>query len=119
MRRKCRDSNRACSNRLRRNAAVRSHLQGRKSGSRGRMDSFPKRMKAAVAIIPARWRSTRFPGKPLHLIAGKALLHRVWDRTRRAKTLDQVIIATDDMRIAEEAFLWGAEVALTSSKHSS
>jgi 3-deoxy-manno-octulosonate cytidylyltransferase (CMP-KDO synthetase) len=76
-------------------------------------------MKAAVAIIPARWGSTRFPGKPLHLIAGKALLHRVWDQTRRAEALDSVIIATDDMRIAEEAFYWGAEVALTSLKHRS
>lgn len=76
-------------------------------------------MKTAVAIIPARWRSTRFPGKPLHLIAGKALLYHVWDRTRRAKTLGAVIIATDDMRVAEEAFYWGAEVSLTSAKHSS
>jgi 3-deoxy-manno-octulosonate cytidylyltransferase (CMP-KDO synthetase) len=76
-------------------------------------------MKAAVAIIPARWGSTRFPGKPLHLIAGKALLHRVWDKTRRAEALDGVIIATDDMRVAEEAFYWGAEVALTSPEHSS
>ena len=71
----------------------------------------------AVGIIPARWGSTRFPGKPLHLIAGKPLLKRVWDRCLRAKHLDAVIIATDDMRIAEAAFVWGAEVSLTSSKH--
>lgn len=73
----------------------------------------------AAGIIPARWGSTRFPGKPLHLIAGKPLLKHVWERSQRAKHLDAVIIATDDMRIAEAAFQWGAEVSLTSSKHRS
>jgi 3-deoxy-manno-octulosonate cytidylyltransferase (CMP-KDO synthetase) len=76
-------------------------------------------MSKAVGIIPARWRSTRFPGKPLHLIANKPLLQHVWERCRRAKKLDAVIIATDDMRIAKAAFNWGAEVAMTSSKHQS
>ena len=76
-------------------------------------------MNRAVGIIPARWSSTRFPGKPLHIIAGKPLLQRVFERCRRAKNLDSVIVATDDMRIAEAAFKWGAEVALTSSKHGS
>ena len=68
-------------------------------------------MKSAVGIIPARWNSTRFPGKPL--------LRLVWERCRRARALDAVVIATDDMRIAEAAFDWGAEVALTSPKHAS
>ena len=76
-------------------------------------------MNKAVGIIPARWSSTRFPGKPLYLIAGKALLRRVWERCEKAKTLDSVIIATDDMRVAEAAFNWGAEVALTSTNHCS
>src|SRR6478672_5502989 len=76
-------------------------------------------MNKAVGIIPARWSSTRFPGKPLHPIAGKALLSRVLERCETAKNLDLVIIATDDMRIAETAFNWGAEVALTSLKHHS
>nr|MBA3273839.1 3-deoxy-manno-octulosonate cytidylyltransferase [Chthoniobacterales bacterium] len=73
----------------------------------------------ALGIIPARWGSRRFPGKPLHVIAGKPLLRRVWERCRRAKSLDAIIIATDDIRIAEAAFSWGAEVSLTSSKHES
>jgi 3-deoxy-manno-octulosonate cytidylyltransferase (CMP-KDO synthetase) len=73
----------------------------------------------ALGIIPARWGSTRFPGKPLHPIAGKPLLRLVWERCQRAKALDLLIIATDDMRIAEAAFSWGAEVSLTSSKHQS
>jgi 3-deoxy-manno-octulosonate cytidylyltransferase (CMP-KDO synthetase) len=76
-------------------------------------------MSKAVGIIPARWRSTRFPGKPLHSIAGKPLLKQVWERCRRAKNLDLIVIATDDMRIASAAFDWGAEVALTSPKHGS
>ena len=74
-------------------------------------------MSKTVGIIPARWASTRFPGKPLHPIAGKPLLQHVWERCRRAKKLDQVIVATDDFRIAEAAFAWGAEVALTSPNH--
>ena len=76
-------------------------------------------MGKVVGIIPARWGSTRFPGKPLHLLAGKPLLQHVWERCRCATTLDTVIIATDDMRIAEAAFAWGAEVSLTSSRHRS
>ena len=76
-------------------------------------------MSKAVGIIPARWGSTRFPGKPLHLIAGKPLLRRVWERCCRARKLDAVIIATDDLRIAKAAFDWGAEVALTSRRHRS
>jgi 3-deoxy-manno-octulosonate cytidylyltransferase (CMP-KDO synthetase) len=76
-------------------------------------------MNKAVGIIPARWQSTRFPGKPLHLIANKPLLRHVWERCLRAKKLDQVIIATDDLRIAKAAFDWGAEVVLTSPKHQS
>ena len=55
----------------------------------------------------------------MHLIAGKALLRRVWERCEEAGNLDAVIVATDDMRIAEAAFDWGAEVALTSIRHCS
>ena len=75
--------------------------------------------KAVVAVLPARWASTRFPGKSLHLIAGRPLIQHVWERCQRAKKLSGVIIATDDMRIAEAAFGFGAEVALTSAKHRS
>ena len=76
-------------------------------------------MTKAAGIIPARWGSTRFQGKPLYLIAGKPLLRHVWERCQRAKKLDSVIIATDDMRIANAAFDWGAEIALTSPRHQS
>jgi 3-deoxy-manno-octulosonate cytidylyltransferase (CMP-KDO synthetase) len=76
-------------------------------------------MTKIVGIIPARWGSTRFPGKALYPIAGKPLLQHVWEACRRAKALDSVIIATDDMRIAEAAFAWGGEVSLTSPRHTS
>jgi 3-deoxy-manno-octulosonate cytidylyltransferase (CMP-KDO synthetase) len=73
-------------------------------------------MSKAAVIIPARWASTRFPGKPLHLLSGKPLIQHVWEKACRAKNVASVIIATDDMRIAEAAFAFGAEVALTSPK---
>jgi 3-deoxy-manno-octulosonate cytidylyltransferase (CMP-KDO synthetase) len=73
----------------------------------------------AVVIIPARWDSSRFPGKPLYEIAGKPLLQHAWEGCCRARKIHTAIIATDDMRIAEAAFAWGAEVALTSPKHQS
>jgi 3-deoxy-manno-octulosonate cytidylyltransferase (CMP-KDO synthetase) len=75
-------------------------------------------MSNAIGIIPARWASTRFPGKPLHVIAGKPLLRRVWERVCRSN-LDQVIIATDDKRIANAAKDWGADVMMTSRSHQS
>ncbi|MBE2179444.1 MAG: 3-deoxy-manno-octulosonate cytidylyltransferase [Chthoniobacterales bacterium] len=74
-------------------------------------------MSAVTAIIPARWASTRFPGKPLVDLRGKPLIRHVWERACRAKRVDRVIVATDDMRIAEAAFNFGAEVALTSPRH--
>lgn len=76
-------------------------------------------MPRVAVVIPARWGSTRFPGKPLHPIAGKPLIQHVWERSARAKGIDDVVVATDDMRIAEAAFQFGAEVALTSKKHRS
>ncbi len=77
--------------------------------------TFTSMSKTAV-IIPARWASTRFPGKPLHLLAGKPLVQHVWERACRARAIHSVIIATDDMRIANAAFEFGAEVALTSPR---
>jgi 3-deoxy-manno-octulosonate cytidylyltransferase (CMP-KDO synthetase) len=76
-------------------------------------------MPKVAAIIPARWASTRFPGKPLYIIAGKPLIQHVWERCRKATSLSEIVVATDDMRIAEAAFAFGAEVALTSPKHCS
>ena len=56
-----------------------------------------------VGIIPARFASTRFPGKPLALIAGKPLIQHVVEQCQKAKSLSEVIVATDDTRIWEVA----------------
>ena len=56
-----------------------------------------------LGLIPARFASTRFPGKPLHPIAGKPLIQRVVEQCRKAKSLSEVIVATDDARIASVA----------------
>jgi 3-deoxy-manno-octulosonate cytidylyltransferase (CMP-KDO synthetase) len=79
---------------------------------------MPAPAKVAV-VIPARYASTRLPAKPLHPIAGKPLIQHVWERCAKARGIETVIVATDDMRIAEVAFDFGAEVALTSTKHRS
>ncbi|HYY30790.1 MAG TPA: 3-deoxy-manno-octulosonate cytidylyltransferase [Chthoniobacterales bacterium] len=76
-------------------------------------------MSKVVGIIPARWASSRFPGKPLHGIAGKPLIRHVWERCIEAGCFDQIVVATDDMRIAEAVFNFGAEVALTAADHAS
>ncbi|RYD80686.1 MAG: 3-deoxy-manno-octulosonate cytidylyltransferase [Verrucomicrobiaceae bacterium] len=70
-------------------------------------------------MIPARFGSTRFPGKPLHPIAGKPLLQHVWERCKSAKGIAEVVVATDDRRIEETATSFGARVALTSPHHQS
>ena len=70
-------------------------------------------------FIPARWGSTRFPGKPLHVIGGKPLVQHVWERCQECSELARVVVATDDDRIAQAARDFGAEVALTRSDHPS
>ncbi|MEP2544565.1 MAG: 3-deoxy-manno-octulosonate cytidylyltransferase, partial [Alphaproteobacteria bacterium] len=65
-----------------------------------------------VVVIPARWGSTRFPGKPLAPVAGVSMVQRVWALARAAKDVDSVCIATDDARIAEAAAAFGAEAVM-------
>jgi 3-deoxy-manno-octulosonate cytidylyltransferase (CMP-KDO synthetase) len=72
-----------------------------------------------LGIIPARFASTRFPGKPLALLGGKPVIQWVWERARQSNALDEVIVATDDERIAECAFSFGGHVVMTSSDHPS
>ncbi|MGH0037088.1 MAG: 3-deoxy-manno-octulosonate cytidylyltransferase [Myxococcota bacterium] len=71
----------------------------------------------AVGIIPARFASTRFPGKPLVPIAGRPMIQRVFDGARQAKHLDEVVIATDDERIAEACAAFEAPVVMTAPDH--
>jgi 3-deoxy-manno-octulosonate cytidylyltransferase (CMP-KDO synthetase) len=76
-------------------------------------------LKSAAAIIPARYQSRRFPGKPLAPILGKPMLQHVYARACRSRSLQKVIIATDDDRIRTAAEKFGAPVVMTSSKHKS
>jgi 3-deoxy-manno-octulosonate cytidylyltransferase (CMP-KDO synthetase) len=71
----------------------------------------------AVGIIPARYASTRFPGKPLATIAGIPMIQHVYQRTRAAKRLDDVFVATDDERIALACRAFGAPVIMTRADH--
>ena len=71
-----------------------------------------------LGIIPARYGSTRFPGKPLHPIAGKPLVQHVVERCRLAQSLSEVVVATDDARIAAVARKF-CRVEMTSDQHPS
>ena len=71
----------------------------------------------ATAVIPARYASTRFPGKILADRTGKPLIQHVFEQVRQAELVDRIIIATDDQRIVEAAQRFGAEVVLTRTDH--
>lgn len=68
----------------------------------------------AVAVIPARYASTRLPEKPLLDICGKPLIQHVWETVSRARGLDEVVVATDDARIAHAVESFGGRVCMTS-----
>jgi len=69
-----------------------------------------------VAIIPARYASTRFPGKPLALILGTPMIQHVYERVSESKQVNEVFIATDDWRIAEAVDSFGGKFVMTSPK---
>jgi len=72
-----------------------------------------------LAVIPARYASTRFPGKVLVPIAGKSMLQHVWERASLARYLTSTIVATDDERVCEAARSFGARVRMTRADHPS
>jgi 3-deoxy-manno-octulosonate cytidylyltransferase (CMP-KDO synthetase) len=72
--------------------------------------------KVAV-VIPARFASTRFPGKPLVKIAGRTMIERVYKQALKTKHADEVIVATDDARIADEVRRFGGTVIMTRDDH--
>lgn len=73
----------------------------------------------SIGIIPARYASTRFPGKPLADIAGKSMIRRVYEQVIKSKRLDTVVVATDDERIQAHVSAFGAPVMLTAETHQS
>lgn len=72
-----------------------------------------------IGIIPARYASTRFPGKPLVDIYGKTMIQRVYEQSIKTKGLAEVVVATDDERIAEEVTNFGGKYVMTSLAHQS
>jgi len=74
-------------------------------------------LSTAVAIIPARYASTRFPGKMLASETGKPLVQHVYERAAKAQRIECVIVATDDQRIAEAVMQFGGQAVMTSPDH--
>ncbi len=72
-----------------------------------------------VGIIPARYASSRFPGKPLIDIKGKSMIQRVYEQATKSKLLNKVIVATDDDRIFNHVTKFGGQVVMTASHHPS
>lgn len=72
-----------------------------------------------IGIIPARFASTRFPGKPLVDINGKSMIRRVYEQAGLARSLDKVVVATDDERIFDHVRGFGGAVMLTRTEHPS
>ncbi|NUP88334.1 MAG: 3-deoxy-manno-octulosonate cytidylyltransferase [Candidatus Sumerlaeia bacterium] len=66
-----------------------------------------------LGVIPARWASQRFPGKPLAPLAGRPLIEHVWRRARDASTLGELVVATDDNRIADAVHAFGGVAIMT------
>src|SRR5688572_17085798 len=74
-------------------------------------------MARALGIIPARYASSRFPGKPLASLSGKPMLQHVYERARGARSLADVWVATDDRRIADAVRGFGGRVVMTRADH--
>lgn len=72
-----------------------------------------------IGVIPARYASTRFPGKPLIDIGGKSMIQRVYEQCVKTSILSDVIVATDDQRIAEHVVAFGGKVMMTADTHQS
>jgi 3-deoxy-manno-octulosonate cytidylyltransferase (CMP-KDO synthetase) len=70
-----------------------------------------------MIVIPARWASSRFPGKPLARIGGRSVIERVYRRAQAARRADRVVVATDDDRIREHVEGFGGEVVMTRADH--
>src|SRR5712671_1204596 len=70
-----------------------------------------------IVVIPARYGSTRLPGKPLVSLAGKPMIQRVYERAKLAARVDRVIVATDDERIVKAVEGFGGEARMTRSDH--
>lgn len=84
-----------------------------------RKATVPAEMEKVLAVIPARYASTRFPAKVLAEVDGKPLVWHVYDRTRRAALVSETVVATDDARVAEALRPYGVPVVMTRADHPS
>lgn len=76
-------------------------------------------MKKVLGVIPARYGSSRFEGKPLHVMAGKPMIQWVYEQASKSQYLTDVIVATDDIRIFQAVEAFGGKAMMTSSEHPS
>jgi len=81
------------------------------------MSSMKKTPETVIALIPARYGSTRFPGKSLAMIKGKPMIQRVYERARQSRLIARVLVATDDERILRTVTAFGGEAIMTSRDH--
>lgn len=72
-----------------------------------------------LGIIPARFESSRFPGKPLVDIAGKSMIQRVYEQSKNSGIINELVVATDDKRIFDHVLSFGGNVVMTSNEHTS
>ena len=72
-----------------------------------------------LGVIPARFASTRFPGKPLVMINGKSMIQRVYEQAKKCKSLARIVVATDDERIFKHVQSFGGEAMMTADTHQS
>ena len=70
-----------------------------------------------IGVIPCRYKSSRFPGKPVAMICGKPMLWHVWNQAKKTKYVDKLIVATDDNRIYDVCYQHGIESIMTSENH--
>src|SRR5215469_7002978 len=87
--------------------------RGTRVGAKRVANSMP----AVVAVIPARYASTRLPGKPLVPLAGQPMIQRVYQRVRLAQRVERIIVATDDRRVLEVVEAFGGEARMTRPDH--
>ena len=81
--------------------------------------AFSEQKRRIVGIIPARYASTRFPGKPLAIINGFSMIERVYRQVLSCRSVDEVVVATDDQRIFDHVTYFGGKVVMTAETHPS
>ena len=81
------------------------------------MRSILRKRQKTLGVIPARYNSSRLPGKPLFLINGKPLIQKVFENASKSESLDKLLVATDDRRILNLVKKFGGEAVITSKKH--